>query len=53
MRPAHVVEEALRHLGLDALLEDLWAGNADRLSEDEALELAYPELRAARAERGG
>lgn len=51
---AEVVEEALRrYLGLDALLEDVWAANADGLSEDEALELAYAELRAVRAERDG
>jgi hypothetical protein len=51
---AEVVEEALRrYLGLDALLEDVWAANSDGPSEDEALELAYSELRAARAERDG
>ncbi len=39
---AEVVEEALRrYLGLDALLEDVWAANAAGPSEDEALELAY------------
>jgi hypothetical protein len=48
-RDSDVVEEALReYLGL-ALLERIWE-NADR-GEEEALKLAYEELRAARAER--
>jgi hypothetical protein len=48
-RDSDVVEEALReYLGL-ALLQRIWE-NAD-LSEDEALELAYDELHAMRADR--
>lgn len=47
---AEVVEDALRrYLGLDGLLEEIWAANAEGLSEDEAMELAYSELRAARS----
>lgn len=50
---SEVVEEALRrYLGLDALLEQVWAANDDGLTEQQALEVAYSELRAARAERG-
>jgi hypothetical protein len=48
-RDSDVVEEALReYLGL-ALLERIWE-KAD-LSEEEAMELAYDELHAMRAER--
>jgi hypothetical protein len=48
-RDSDVVEDALReYLGL-GLLERIWE-KAD-LSEDEALELAYDELHAMRAER--
>jgi len=47
---AEVVEDALRrYLGFDGLLEEIWAANAEGLSEDEAMELAYFELRAARS----
>jgi len=49
-RDSDVVEEALReYLGL-ALLQRIWE-KAD-LTEEEALELAYDELHAMRAERG-
>jgi hypothetical protein len=48
-RDSDVVEDALReYLGL-ALLNRIWS-KAD-LSEDEALEVAYDELHASRAER--
>ena len=48
-RDSDVVEETLReYLGL-ALLQRIWE-KAD-LSEDEALELAYDELHAMRADR--
>lgn len=46
-----VFEEALkRYLGWD-ILDDLWARHPE-LTEDEALRLAYDELRAHRAEQG-
>ncbi|MPZ88151.1 MAG: ribbon-helix-helix protein, CopG family [Nitriliruptorales bacterium] len=49
---SELVEEALRrYLGLDGLLEQIWAASPDDLSEQESLELAYSELRAARVER--
>ncbi len=48
---SEVVEEALRrYLGLE-VVDQVWARNAENaLDPDEALELAYAELRAARAE---
>ena len=47
-----VVEDALRrYLGLE-VVDQVWARNADNaLDPDEALALAYAELRATRAER--
>jgi hypothetical protein len=46
---SEVVEEALRvHLGITALDQ---AQEQSTITEDEALELAYSEVRAARAER--
>lgn len=51
-----VVEQALRdHFADtgDTVLEKVWARNADNeLSEQEALELAYSELKAMRREAG-
>lgn len=44
-----LVEEALRQATLSDVIERVQAQNA--LPEDEALELAYSELRAERAER--
>jgi hypothetical protein len=52
---AALVEQALReHLSLRTSVTDqVWARNeADALSEDEALALAYDELKAMRRERG-
>ena len=53
---AEVVEQALRvHFeGRDrSVADEVWARNAPQaLSEDEALALAYGELKAMRAERG-
>lgn len=50
---SEVVEDALRrYFGLD-VVEQVWARNAESaLDPEEALELAYAELRAFRAERG-
>jgi Arc/MetJ-type ribon-helix-helix transcriptional regulator len=50
--PDEVIEEALRrHLGED-VWEEVWRANPDPLPEDEALERAYRELDAVRADRG-
>lgn len=52
---AAVIEQALReHLSAgSSVAERVWARNqADALSEDEALALAYDELDAMRRERG-
>ena len=51
-REYEVVEEALRrHLGLQEVLEQIWAGSSPHaLPEDEGLALAYEELDALRAE---
>jgi predicted transcriptional regulator len=49
--PDEVIEEALRrHLGED-VWEEVWRANPDPLPEDEALEGAYRELDAVRADR--
>lgn len=49
--PDEVIEEALRrHLGED-VWEQVWRTNPDPLPEDEALEGAYRELDAVRADR--
>jgi metal-responsive CopG/Arc/MetJ family transcriptional regulator len=50
---SEVVEDALRrYLGLE-VVEQVWARNAENaLDPEAALELAYAELRAFRAERG-
>lgn len=52
-REYEVVEDALRrHLGLQEVLERIWARTgAEAVDSEEALGLAYRELRAARAER--
>jgi hypothetical protein len=49
---SELVEDALRrYLGLD-VVERVWARNAeDALDPDEAMEIAYAELRAFRDER--
>lgn len=54
---AEVVEQALRlhfeRRRSHSVVEQVWARNAsDALSEDDALALAYEELRAMRRERG-
>lgn len=52
---AAVVEQALReHLSLrSSVMDQVWARSQDdALSEDEALALAYDELKAMRRERG-
>jgi hypothetical protein len=52
---AAVVEQALReHLSLrNSVTDQVWArSQSDALSEDEALTLAYDELKALRRERG-
>jgi len=52
---AAVVEQALReHLSLgNSVTDEVWARNRGaELSEDEALTLAYDELKAMRRERG-
>lgn len=52
---AAVVEQALReHLSRgDNVAQEVWAQNrTDALGEDEALRLAYDELKAMRRERG-
>ena len=50
--PDEVIEEALRrHLGED-VWEEVWRANPDPLPEDEALERAYREFDAVRADRG-
>lgn len=52
---AQVIEDALReHLSLTgSVVDGVWARTgADALSEEEALSLAYDELKAMRRERG-
>lgn len=52
-REYEVVEEALRrHLGLQEVVEQVWAGlGSSALSEQDSLALAYAELKAARSEQ--
>jgi hypothetical protein len=50
-RDSEVIEESLRRdLGL-GVLEEIWAKIENPLSEEEAMKLAYSELRAMREER--
>jgi len=47
-----IVEDALRaHLGLD-VFERVWARLGEGMDEDDAMALAYLELKALRRERG-
>lgn len=47
-----LVEEAVqRYLELDEVMERVWAGSPDDLSQDESLEIANRELHAMRVER--
>jgi hypothetical protein len=50
-RDSEVIEESLRRdLGL-SVFEEIWAKVKNPLSEEEAMKLAYSELRAMREER--
>jgi hypothetical protein len=50
-RDSEVIEESLRRdLGLN-VLEEIWAKVKNPLSEEEAMKLAYSELRAMREDR--
>ena len=53
-RDSEIVEEALRSYLFGGVLDSIWARQREQgleLSEEEALELAYSELRAMREER--
>lgn len=53
-RDSEIVEEALRRFLLGGVLGSIWRHQREQgleLSEEEALELAYGELRAMREER--
>jgi len=53
-RDSEIVEEALRSYLIGGVLDSIWAHQREQgieLSEEEALELAYSELRAMREER--
>lgn len=53
-RDSEILEDALRNYLFSGVLESIWARQRDEgleLSEEEALELAYSELRAMRTER--
>lgn len=53
-RDSELVEEALRSYLMRGVLESIWADQREQgleLGEEEALELAYRELRAMREER--
>lgn len=50
-RPEQLVAEVLRRHFLLEVFERIWTRNRDDLSEEEALDLAYRELKAMRAER--
>lgn len=53
-RDSEIVEEALRSYLVRNVLESIWSHQREQgiaLSEEEALELAYGELRAMRQER--
>jgi len=54
VRDSEVVEQALKSFLIGGVLESIWAHQRERgieLGEEEALELAYSELRAMREER--
>jgi hypothetical protein len=53
-RDSEIVEEALRNYLVGGILDSIWAHQRNQgleLSEEEALELAYTELRAMRQRR--
>lgn len=53
--PQEVIEDAVRvRFALQGVLDQVWCRLADSdLTEDGSLDVAYTELRAMRAERGG